>query len=79
METIMVNLLLCFIEYFGIYIFMHKMFTSRFSTCFPMIITATVNSLVVYYMYDFSAVKIFICVICFFVGSYIIFDANPYI
>ena len=78
METQIVNLLLCFIEYFGIYIFMHKMFTSRFSTCLPMIMTAIINSLIIFFVSDFSFIKAGICVICIFIGSCLLYKAKPY-
>ena len=39
MENQILNLSLCLIEYFSIYIFMHKLFVSRFTSLFPMIIT----------------------------------------
>lgn len=79
MENQILNFSLCLIEYFSIYIFMRKLFIPRFTSPIPMIIIAAVNSVIVHFMSDFSAVKIFICALCVFIGSSIVFNVKPYI
>lgn len=76
METQLVNFLLCLIEYLSMYVFMQKLFLSRFSSCVPMIITSTLNSLVIFLIPDFTAVKAILCVICIFIGSSILYKTK---
>lgn len=79
MENQILNLSLCLIEYFSIYIFMHKLFVSRFTSLIPMIIAATINSLIIFSVPDFSTIKATICVASIFIGSCILYNTKPYI
>ena len=79
METQLVNFLLCLIEYLSIYILLHYLLVPRFQSFYPTIIAAVINSIAVYLMPDFSALKISLCVICVFIGSCIVYKAKPYI
>ena len=79
METQLLDLSLCLIEYCSIYIFMHNLLISRLKSSVPTIIVAIINSITVFLMPSFSALKIFLCVISVFIGSSIVFKAKPYI
>ncbi len=79
METQVLNFSLCLVEQFSIYIFMYKLFMSRFSTCIPMIIAAAINSIVVFFIPDFSSVKALVSIAAIFIGSSILFTTKPYI
>ena len=79
MGTQILNLSLCFIEYFSVYIFMQKLFVPRVSSIIPMLITAAVNSLIIFSVPDFSAIKAVVCVVSVFIGSCVLYNNKPYI
>ncbi len=79
MATQILNLSLCLIEQFCMYIFMHRLFTSRFSSLAPMIIIGIINSLIIFSVPDFNAIKALISITTIFIGSSILYTAKPYI
>lgn len=73
------DLCLCLIEHFTIYIFFDKLFTKRFSNKFIFLTLLTANSLVVYFITAFSIIKTMLCVITVFIGSSILYKEEIYI
>lgn len=79
MENNILNLSLCLIEHFCMYIFMQKLFSSRFRSFFPMIIAAIINSFIIFLVPNFSSIKAIICVMSIFIGSCILYNTEIYI
>ncbi len=73
------DLCLCLIEHFTIYIFFDKLFTKKYSNKFIFFILLTANSLVVYFIASFSIIKTMFCVITVFIGSSILYEEKVYI
>lgn len=73
------DLCLCLIEHFTIYIFFYKLFTRRFSSIFPTISIATVNAIFIYFISGFSAIKALICVFDIFLGCSILYKEKIYV
>lgn len=79
METQILDFSLCLIEHLSMYVFMQKLFVSRFSTCIPMIITCITNSLIIFVVPNFSPIKATICVGCVLFGSCVLYTDKVYI
>lgn len=73
------DLCLCLIEHFTIYIFLDKLFTKKYCKKFIFIFLLTANSLVVYFITAFSIIKTISCVITVFIGSSILYKEKVYI
>jgi len=73
------NLCLCFIEYFTFYIFFENLFIKRFSSKFLTFITAVINSLIIYFIPVFSAFKALICVFALFLGCSVLYEEKLYV
>lgn len=70
---------LCLIEHFIIYIFWDKLFTKRFSNKFIFLTLLAANSLVVYFITAFSVIKTMFCVLTIFIGSSVLYKEEIYI
>lgn len=73
------NLSLCFIEYSMIYIFFERLFLKRLHSKILFGLILVINSLIVYYLPDFSAAKAVICVFSIFLGSSVLYKEKIYI
>lgn len=73
------DLCLCLIEHFTIYIFFDKLFTRRFLSIFPTLCIASVNAVVICLIPNFNTLKTIISILCFFIGSSILYKEHKYI
>ena len=73
------DLCLCLIEHFTIYIFFDKLFTRRFSNIFPTLSVASVNAIIICLIPNFNTPKTIISILCFFIGASILYREHKYI
>lgn len=73
------DLCLCLIEHFTFYIFFENLFIKRFSSKFLTFFIAVINSLIIYFIPAFSAIKALICVFILFLGCSILYNEKLYI
>lgn len=75
----LLDLCLCLIEHFTIYIFFDKLFTRRFSSVLPTLSIAAVNAIVVCLIPNFNTLKTIISVLCLFIGASFLYREHKYI
>lgn len=75
----LLDLCLCFIEHFTIYVFFDKLFTKRYSSLLFTLIAAAINSIIIFFLPDFNTIKTVVSVLCFFIGISILYREKQYI
>ena len=73
------DLLLCFIEYFTVYVFFEKLLTRRFSNKALTFAAAVINALIVYFISTFSVIKTIVCLASVFIGCSVVYREKFYI
>jgi len=79
MENVVLNFILCLIEYSCIMIFMHNLLVPRFRSFIPLTAVIAACSVIVNSLQEFSYLKIAVCLLVVFLGAHILFRAKAYI
>lgn len=75
----LLDLLLCFIEYFTVYVFFEKLLARRFSNKALTFAAAVINALIVYFISTFSVIKTIVCLVSVFIGCSVVYREKFYI
>ncbi len=78
MENVILEISLCLIENIMIYVFLSSLLKHRFSSVFPIVLTTTIYSALVYFCSDYNMfIKIPLAILLLIIGTLVLYKDKP--